>query len=143
MAGYFFLLHCFYLRKILSVNSAFLGTFVITLPLLVLFFARFIDDTTCGNISVANAYLADISSDKNRSNNFGKMAISLSSNLRFIVGPALAAILVSNYFILNINEICYKVLHLIQKVVPISILFCIKNNPKLKIFCKIIIYYYR
>ncbi len=44
-----------------------------------------------GNISIANAYLADVSSDENRSKNFGKMAIS--SNLGFILGPALAGIL--------------------------------------------------
>jgi MFS transporter, DHA1 family, tetracycline resistance protein len=82
-------------ENILSINSL-LGTFVITLPLLVLFLARFIDGLTGGNISVANAYLADISSNENRSNNFGKMAIS--SNLGFIVGPALAAILGSAIF---------------------------------------------
>jgi MFS family permease len=69
---------------------------VITLPLLVLFFARLIDGLTGGNISVANAYLADISSNEERSKNFGKMAIS--SNLGFIVGPALAAILGSTIF---------------------------------------------
>ena len=50
-----------------------------------------IDGITGGNISVANAYLSDISSDENRSKNFGKMAIS--SNLGFIIGPALAGIL--------------------------------------------------
>ena len=56
-----------------------------------LFLARAIDGITGGNISVANAYLSDISSDENRSKNFGKMAIS--SNLGFIVGPAIAGIL--------------------------------------------------
>jgi DHA1 family tetracycline resistance protein-like MFS transporter len=74
-----------------SINSVIIGTFVITLPLVVLFFARALDGITGGNISVANAYLADVSTDKNRSKNFGKMAIS--SNLGFIVGPALAGIL--------------------------------------------------
>jgi DHA1 family tetracycline resistance protein-like MFS transporter len=83
-------------ENIFSVNSALLGTFVLTLPLLVLFFARSIDGITGGNISVANAYLADISSDENRSKNFGKMAIS--SNLGFIVGPALAGILGSTVY---------------------------------------------
>ena len=73
-----------------SINNA-LGTFVVSLPLLVLFLARAIDGITGGNISVANAYLADISSDENRSRNFGKMAVS--ANLGFIVGPALAGIL--------------------------------------------------
>jgi MFS family permease len=71
-------------ENLFSINSALIGNFVITLSLLVLFFARSIGGITCGNISVANAYLADISSDENRSKNFGKMAIS--SNLGFIVG---------------------------------------------------------
>ncbi|HZE77064.1 MAG TPA: MFS transporter [Nitrososphaeraceae archaeon] len=98
LVGWIFFLVALFLPKenILSVNSALFGTFVITLPLLVLFLARFIDGLTGGNISVANAYLADISSNENRSNNFGKMAIS--SNLGFIVGPALAAILGSTIF---------------------------------------------
>ena len=74
-----------------SVNSVVLGTFVITLPLVVLFLARALDGITGGNISVANAYVSDVSTDKSRSKNFGKMAIS--SNLGFIVGPALAGIL--------------------------------------------------
>lgn len=73
-----------------SITNA-LGIFVVSLPLLVLFLARAIDGITGGNISVANAYLADISSDENRSRNFGKMAVS--ANLGFIVGPALAGIL--------------------------------------------------
>ena len=88
----FFLLALFLpVQNLFSINSPLMGTIVITLPLLVLFFARFIDGLTGGNISVANAYLADISSDENRSKNFGIMA--MSSNLGFIVGPALAGIL--------------------------------------------------
>jgi MFS family permease len=78
-------------KNLFSIDSAILGTFVITLPLVVLFFARGLDGITGGNVSVANAYLADVSSDENRGKNFGKMAIS--SNLGFIVGPALAGIL--------------------------------------------------
>ena len=74
-----------------SIQIAFLGTFVIAVPLLILFLARAIDGITGGNISIANAYLADLSSDRTRSKNFGKMAIS--SNLGFILGPALAGIL--------------------------------------------------
>ena len=78
-------------EKSFSIEIAFLGTFVIILPLLILFLARAIDGITGGNISIANAYLADLSSDGTRSKNFGKMAIS--SNLGFILGPALAGIL--------------------------------------------------
>ena len=79
------------IKNSLNIDLAFIGTFVIIVPLLVLFIARAIDGITGGNISVANAYLADLSSDENRSKNFGKMAIS--SNLGFILGPALAGIL--------------------------------------------------
>ena len=81
----------FTVTNIFSINSAIIGTFVITLPVTVLFFARSLDGITGGNVSVANAYLADVSSDENRSKNFGKM--SISSNLGFIVGPAIAGIL--------------------------------------------------
>ena len=93
LIGWIIFLFAFFLPvvNIFSINSAIIGTFVITLPLVVLFFARSLDGITGGNVSVANAYLADVSSDENRSKNFGKMAIS--SNLGFIVGPAIAGIL--------------------------------------------------
>ena len=93
LIGWIFFLFALVLpvQNLFTINFQLIGTIVITLPLLVLFFARLIDGITGGNISVANAYLADISSDQNRSKNFGKMAIS--SNLGFIIGPALAGIL--------------------------------------------------
>ena len=75
----------------LNVNFLYFGTVIMSVPLMFIFLARAIDGITGGNISVANAYLSDVSSDKNRSNHFGKMAIS--SNLGFILGPALAGVL--------------------------------------------------
>jgi MFS transporter, DHA1 family, tetracycline resistance protein len=78
-------------NTLFNVNLTIVGTFAITLPLVVLFIARAIDGATGGNVSVADAYVADISSDEDRGKNYGKMAIS--SNLGFIVGPALAGIL--------------------------------------------------
>jgi len=83
-------------ENIFDVDSAIFGTFVITLPLLVLFIARALDGITGGNVSVANAYLADVTLEANRSKNFGKMAIS--SNLGFIVGPAIAGVLGATVF---------------------------------------------
>ena len=77
--------------RISEINSELLGTFFLTIPLLVLFFARALDGITGGNISVANAYLADITSEEKRSENFGKMAVS--ANLGFIFGPAIAGLL--------------------------------------------------
>jgi MFS transporter, DHA1 family, tetracycline resistance protein len=78
-------------EKTFTIHITLLGTFVVVVPLLILFIARAIDGITGGNISIANAYLADLSSDTTRSKNFGKMA--MSSNLGFILGPALAGIL--------------------------------------------------
>ena len=76
---------------------------------------RSIDGITGGNISVANAYLADISSDENRSKNFGKMAIS--SNLGFIVGPALAGILGATIYQEILPVLAALVLSLITLIV--------------------------
>lgn len=62
-----------------------------TLPLIVLFIARAFDGLTGGNISVANAYLADISTPQTRKKNFGKMSSAM--NLGFIVGPVLSGLI--------------------------------------------------
>lgn len=78
-------------RVISDIDSTSLGQISLTLPLLLLFLARAADGVTGGNVSVANAYLADISDEKNRSRNFGRMA--LSGNLGFVLGPALAGLL--------------------------------------------------
>ena len=43
-----------------SVRSSFLGEFLVSLPLLVIFLARACDGLTGGNVSVANAYLSGI-----------------------------------------------------------------------------------
>lgn len=77
--------------RLLDVDHGLLGTFVITLPLAVLFFARALDGLTGGNVSVANAYLADVTTESERKVSFGKMAVA--GNLGFILGPTLAGIL--------------------------------------------------
>ena len=77
--------------NVTEVESRVLGAFTLTLPLIVLFIARALDGITGGNVSVANAYLADITDENHRSENFGKMAVS--ANLGFIFGPALAGLL--------------------------------------------------
>jgi len=74
-----------------SVDSSLFGKFVLTLPLVVLFVARAADGLTGGNVSVANAYLADVTGEEERSTNFGKMAVA--ANLGFILGPAIAGLL--------------------------------------------------
>ena len=56
--------------NIYSINSVILGTFVITFPIVILFLSRALDGLTGGNISVANAYLADVSTETSRSKKF-------------------------------------------------------------------------
>lgn len=76
---------------LIDIENRWLGDFVLTLPLIVLFLARASDGLTGGNVSVSNAYLADITPEADRSKNFGQMAVS--GNLGYIVGPALAGLL--------------------------------------------------
>ncbi len=60
-----------------------------TIPLL--FAARIIDGLSGGNISTAQAYIADITSKENRTQGMGILAAAFS--LGFILGPALGGIL--------------------------------------------------
>lgn len=78
-----------------SQDSEITGSYVMTIPLLVIFLARIFDGFTGGNVSVANAYLSDISTDEDRNKNFGKMGASTS--LGFVLGPAVAGILASTF----------------------------------------------
>jgi DHA1 family tetracycline resistance protein-like MFS transporter len=103
-----------------NIHIAFLGTFVVIIPLLILFLARAIDGITGGNISIANAYLADLSSDTTRSKNFGKMAIS--SNLGFILGPALAGILGGTIYGAILPVLAALILSLVTIIVIVFLL---------------------
>lgn len=96
--SWFIFLLAFYFENtvLISFDSGLLGQFALTLPLLVLFLARALDGLTGGNISVANAYLADISTEESRKSNFGKM--SAAGGIGFILGPAIAGILGSTRF---------------------------------------------
>jgi MFS family permease len=76
---------------LVKAESSLLGVFTLTVPLLLIFLARAFDGLTGGNVSVANAYLADITEEEDRSRNFGRM--SISANLGFILGPAVAGVL--------------------------------------------------
>jgi MFS family permease len=98
LAGWIIFLTAFFapMSVLFNFNSPYLGIFIITLPLVILFLARAIDGITGGNISVANAYLADITDEKARNKNYGKM--SISSNFGFIAGPLLAGLLGSTEY---------------------------------------------
>ena len=62
--------------------------------LTLLFIARIFDGITGGNISVAQAVIADVSTPKTRQKNFG--LIGAAFGLGFILGPFLGGVLASN-----------------------------------------------
>ncbi len=76
-------------------NTELTGSYMMTLPLIIIFLARIFDGFTGGNISVANAYMSDISTDEDRNRNFGLMGSSTS--LGFVIGPAFAGLLASSF----------------------------------------------
>jgi len=75
--------------ELASFDGKLLGKIMITVPLLLLFLSRVFDGLTGGNISVANAYLVDISTPEERGKNFGYMGVA--SNTGFIAGPIISA----------------------------------------------------
>ncbi len=74
-----------------DLELAWLGRFTLTVPLLLLVGARALDGLTGGNVAVANAYVADVTAERERSASFGRMAVA--QNLGFVVGPAMAGVL--------------------------------------------------
>ena len=56
----------------------------------VLFFARFLDGVTGGNISVAQAVISDVTTPENRAKGFGIFGASLG--LGFVIGPVLSLV---------------------------------------------------
>ncbi len=125
---------------LLEVDSALVGQFAVTLPLIVLFIARAADGLTGGNVSVANAYLSDITDDQHRTAHFGQMA--LSTNIGFVAGPALAGLLGATQF----GEIVPVIAALlISGVATLLIVFGLRESnarlldarPGLKNACKV------
>jgi len=104
------------------------GIFMNTVPLLLLFIARAVDGITGGNISVAYAYLADISSKDDRKKNYGKM--SASQNIGFIVGPAMAGVLGATALGLMMPVLAAILISLLAVIV---IIFKLKDvNPQVE-----------
>jgi DHA1 family tetracycline resistance protein-like MFS transporter len=62
-----------------------------TFVLGVLFFARILDGLTAGNLTVAQAYISDVTDEKNRARGLGM--IGAAFGLGFIIGPAVGGLL--------------------------------------------------
>jgi len=65
-------------------------------PLGILFLARIIDGITGGNVSVANAYLADITPPEKRTERFGRIGAIVGVSL--LIGPGLGSLSSSTRF---------------------------------------------
>jgi len=78
---------------LISILGTFLGFLLLGFAraLWVLFAARIIDGLTGGNISVAQAYITDVSDNKNRAKALG--LIGAAFGLGFIIGPAVGGLL--------------------------------------------------
>ncbi len=67
------------------------GAFTLTLPLLLIVLARVTDGVSDGSISVANAYLSDVTSDDERKIVYGRLGAAQS--LGFVLGPLISGLL--------------------------------------------------
>ena len=56
-----------------------------------LFLARAIDGATAGNLSLAQAYIADVTRPEERAKSFG--IIGIAFGLGFLIGPAVSGLL--------------------------------------------------
>lgn len=78
---------------IISQAGTFIGFLVMAgaQSLWMLFLARIIDGCTAGNLSLAQAYIADVTEPKNRSRSFA--VIGIAFGIGFLIGPGVAAML--------------------------------------------------
>ncbi len=78
---------------LISIFGTFVGFMIFGLAtsLWMLFLGRILDGLTGGNISVAQAYIADVTDEKNRARGLGM--IGAAFGLGFIIGPAAGGIL--------------------------------------------------
>jgi DHA1 family tetracycline resistance protein-like MFS transporter len=82
-------------KKILVISQigTCIGFIILALSnsLFLIFLARIIDGLTAGNISVAQAYISDVTEPKDRTKAFGLLGSAFS--LGFIIGPAISGLL--------------------------------------------------
>ena len=76
---------------LLRVDGRLTGSFVVLLPLALIVVSRATDGLVNGSISVANAYLADVTTEEERKGAFARLGAATS--LGFVVGPLAAGFL--------------------------------------------------
>lgn len=106
-----------------------IGTFTITLPLLLLFVARSLDGLTGGNIAVANAYLSDVSTKDELTIRLGRN--SLAYNLGFVGGPVIGGVLGSMLSGTEAEKAMLPILAaFFLSLVALFVVFKLRKSPK-------------
>jgi MFS family permease len=73
---------------LIHVHGPILGTFVLSLPLVLITLARVSDGLFNGSISVASAYVADVADEDARKQDYARLGAA--SSFGFVIGPVLA-----------------------------------------------------
>jgi DHA1 family tetracycline resistance protein-like MFS transporter len=79
--------------SLLLIASA--GWISVTYGLALLFVGRMIDGCTAGNLSIAQAYISDVTRPENRTRAFGLIGIAFGTG--FLVGPGISGLLADRY----------------------------------------------
>lgn len=82
---------------LVSQAGTFIGFLIIgsAHSLWMLFVGRIIDGLTAGNLSIAQAYISDVTKPENRTRAFGLIGISFG--MGFLIGPAISGVLAARY----------------------------------------------
>lgn len=97
---------------LISIFGSAIGYFIFGIggALWILFFSRIIDGITGGNFSIANAYIADITTDKDRAQSYA--LVGSAFGVGFILGPAVGGLL--SHFALSAPAYTAGILSLIS-----------------------------
>jgi MFS family permease len=82
---------CLPVVELARVDRPIVGAFALTLPLLLIAFARVVDGLFNGSVSVASAYVADIADEMERKLAYGRLGAA--TNLGFVLGPVISGVL--------------------------------------------------
>jgi len=95
--------------------------------LLVVFFARVIDGLTAGNLSIAQAYIADVTAPKERAKAFA--IIGIAFGIGFLIGPGASGYLTKHYGF-HVPILCAAALSLLSILGTTFLLPAVPPHPE-------------
>jgi MFS family permease len=118
-------------KPVLTVSQ--IGTFIGFLVLayapnlLIVFLARVIDGLTAGNLSIAQAYIADVTAPKERARAFA--VIGIAFGIGFLIGPGASGYLTKHYGF-HVPILCAAALSLLSILGTTFLLPAVPPNPE-------------